>query len=242
MPENGMKIDALRILRKIPGGAQTFFRRLAMAPAVPGETGPAGIPAFAASAFPRGDAIAGTRPAPPVFALSLFPFSLLLRHAKASRPMKSAPDSPAPTARRGTVAIVASRYNARFTDALVESASATLAKLAPDLAVRVVRVPGAFEIPVVVEALACSEDQPLAILALGVIIRGSTAHADLIAESITRSLQDTGVSHLLPVIHEVLLVENAAQAETRTLGDELNRGREAAEAAVAMIEVMASLE
>ncbi len=156
--------------------------------------------------------------------------------------MKSAPDSPASTDRRGTVAIVASRYNARFTDALVESASATLAKLAPDLAVRVVRVPGAFEIPVVVEALACSDDQPLAILALGVIIRGSTAHADLIAESITRSLQDTGVSHLLPVIHEVLLVENAAQAETRTLGDELNRGREAAEAAVAMIEVMASLE
>lgn len=156
--------------------------------------------------------------------------------------MKSAPDSPASTDRRGTVAIVASRYNARFTDALVESASATLAKLAPDLAVRVVRVPGAFEIPVVVEALACSDDQPLAILALGVIIRGSTAHADLIAESITRSLQDTGVSHVLPVIHEVLLVENAAQAETRTLGDELNRGREAAEAAVAMIEVMASLE
>ena len=44
------------------------------------------------------------------------------------------------------------------------------------------------------------------------------------------------------MIHEVLLVENAAQAETRTIGDELNRGREAAEAAVAMIEVMASLE
>jgi len=154
---------------------------------------------------------------------------------------KSAPDSPAPTARNGSVAIVASRYNARFTDALVESAAATLAKLAPDLKLRVVRVPGAFEIPVVVEALASAEDQPLAIIALGVIIRGSTAHADLIAESITRSLQDTGVSHLIPVIHEVLLVANAEQAEVRTLGDELNRGREAAEAAIAMIEVMDSL-
>ncbi len=155
---------------------------------------------------------------------------------------KSAPDSPAPTPRQGSVAIVASRYNSRFTDALVESASTTLAQLAPDLAIRVVRVPGAFEIPLVVEALASSEDQPLAILALGVIIRGSTAHADLIAESITRSLQDTGIAHLIPVIHEVLLVENAAQAEARTLGDELNRGREAAEAAVAMVEVMASLQ
>ncbi|MDP4790463.1 MAG: 6,7-dimethyl-8-ribityllumazine synthase, partial [Verrucomicrobiales bacterium] len=95
---------------------------------------------------------------------------------------------------------------------------------------------------IVVEAVACAEVQPLAIIALGVIIRGSTAHADLIAASITRSLADTGVSHLIPVIHEVLLVENADQAEARTLGDELNRGREAAEAAVAMIEVMASLD
>ncbi len=155
---------------------------------------------------------------------------------------KSAPDSPGPITRKGNVTIVASRYNSRFTDALVESSSATLAKLAPDLEVKVVRVPGAFEIPVVVEAVACSETPPLAIIALGVIIRGSTAHADLIAESITRSLQETGVSHLVPVIHEVLLVENAAQAEVRTLGDELNRGREAAEAAVAMIEVMDSLD
>ena len=90
----------------------------------------------------------------------------------------------------------------------------------------------------VVEAVACSDVQPLAIIALGVIIRGSTAHADLIAQSITQSLQETGISHLVPVIHEVLLVENSEQAEARSIGDELNRGREAAEAAVAMIEVM----
>ena len=46
------------------------------------------------------------------------------------------------------------------------------------------------------------------------------------------------MSHLIPVIHEVILVENAEQAEARSIGDELNRGREAAEAAVAMIDVM----
>ncbi len=155
---------------------------------------------------------------------------------------KSAPETPGPISRKGTVFIVASRYNSTFTDALVEAASGTLAKLAPDLVVKIVRVPGAFEIPVVVEAVAVSDTPPLAIIALGVIIRGSTAHANLIAESITRSLQNTGVSHLIPVIHEVLLVENAAQAEVRTLGDELNRGREAAEAAVTMIEVMDSLD
>ena len=63
----------------------------------------------------------------------------------------------------------------------------------------------------------------------------------LIAESITRSLQETSISHLVPVIHEVLLVDSTEQAEARSLGDELNRGREAAEAAVAMIDVMESL-
>lgn len=154
---------------------------------------------------------------------------------------KTSPTSPTPSESVGTVCIVASRYNSRYTDALVESASATLARLAPNLTVNIVRVPGAFEIPVVVETVACGDIQPLAILALGVIIRGSTAHADLIAASITKSLQETSINHLVPVIHEVLLVDNAAQAEARSLGDELNRGREAAEAAVAMIEVMESL-
>ncbi|MBP84217.1 MAG: 6,7-dimethyl-8-ribityllumazine synthase [Verrucomicrobiales bacterium] len=151
---------------------------------------------------------------------------------------KTAPEAPVTTSQAGFVSIIASRYNGKYTDALVESASETLANLAPDLGVNITRVPGAFEIPIVVEAAACRDVQPLAIIALGVIIRGSTAHADLIAQSITQSLQETGVSHLIPVIHEVLLVENSEQAEARSIGDELNRGREAAEAAISMIEVM----
>lgn len=142
----------------------------------------------------------------------------------------------------GNIPIVASRYNATYTDALVDSASATLHRLCPGASIEVFRVPGAFEIPVVVETLARNvENPPGAIIALGVIIRGSTAHADLIAESITHSLHRTSLDYCLPVIHEVLLVDNADQAETRTLGEELNRGREAAEAAVAMIEVMGKL-
>lgn len=154
---------------------------------------------------------------------------------------KSAPETPSPSSRQGRIVIVASRYNSEYTDALVESSSETISRLASDLEVEVIRVPGAFEIPVVVETVACAEEPPLAILALGVIIRGSTAHADLIAQSITKTLQETSVSHLIPVIHEVLLVDTAEQAEARALGDELNRGREAAEAAIAMIEVMEDL-
>jgi 6,7-dimethyl-8-ribityllumazine synthase len=155
---------------------------------------------------------------------------------------KSAPKPLEPFSFYGRIVIVASRYNATFTDALVDSASGKLNELCPDARVEVIRVPGAFEIPVVVEKLARSTNHPAVIIALGVIIRGSTAHADLIAESITFSLHKTALKHCIPVIHEVLLVENAGQAEVRTLGDELNRGREAAEAAVEMIQVMSKLQ
>lgn len=151
---------------------------------------------------------------------------------------KTAPEAPRTTSQAGSVSIIASRYNGKYADALVKSAAETLANLAPDLDVNITRVPGAFEIPIAVEAAACRDVQPLAIIALGVIIRGSTAHADLIAQSVTQSLQETGVSHLIPVIHEVLLVENSEQAKSRTIGDEFNRGREAAEAAISMIKVM----
>ncbi len=155
---------------------------------------------------------------------------------------KSAPKPVEPISFPGRIAIVASRYNSTFTDALVDSASRKLKEVCPKAQVEVFRVPGAYEIPVVVEKLARrSDDPPAVILALGVIIRGSTAHADLIADSITHSLHKIAIDHCIPVIHEVLLVENAGQAEARTLGDELNRGREAAEAAVEMIQVMSKL-
>lgn len=156
---------------------------------------------------------------------------------------KSAPEPVSPANFGGRIAIVASKYNSTYTDALVASASETLERLCPAAVIEVVRVPGAFEIPVVVEQLArggCT-DVPKAIIALGVIIRGSTAHADLIAESITFSLHRTSLDHCIPVIHEVLLVESADQAKDRTLGEEFNRGREAAEAAVDMIQVMSTL-
>lgn len=141
----------------------------------------------------------------------------------------------------GTIAIVASKYNSTYTDALVESSVATINQLCPTAKIKTIRVPGAFEIPVIVEKLAREAEDLAAVIGLGVIIRGSTAHADLIAESITQSLHRTSLDHCLPVIHEVLLVENTEQAEVRTLGDELNRGREAAEAAIDMIRVMQEL-
>lgn len=157
-----------------------------------------------------------------------------------SRDFPAAPD-PSALAAGKTVAIVASVYNARFVDAMLEAASQELDALIPEAKRPVFRVPGAFEIPVVVSYLA-EHVRPDAILALGVIIQGATAHADLVGESVTRSLQELATAHRIPVIHEVLLVEDEAQAEARTVGDRINRGTEAARAAVNMVELFHKLE
>lgn len=139
------------------------------------------------------------------------------------------------------IVIVASQYNPRFTDGLVNSAQDELAKLLPNAKIQVYRVPGAFEIPVIVENACQQAQKPDAIIALGVIIRGSTAHADLIAATITDSLQRSSTTHLIPVIHEVLLLDNQKQAEERALGSQINRGIESAQAATSMIHVFDQL-
>ena len=88
----------------------------------------------------------------------------------------------------------------------------------------------------------CVRGQFSALIALGVIIRGETAHADLIVASITNSLQEISVRHRIPIIHEVLLVDNAEQAEARVAGAELNRGIEAARAAAGMADLFSQIE
>lgn len=136
--------------------------------------------------------------------------------------------------------IVASKYNETFTDALVDNAISELEELHPHARIDLIRVPGAFEIPVVVANL-LRKDPPACVIALGLIIRGSTDHADLVGQSVTQSLQQLAVESLCPVIHEVLLVEDEKQAHARCIGSQLNRGREAARTASTMIEVISEL-
>ena len=138
-------------------------------------------------------------------------------------------------------AIVASKYNARFVDAMVEAAAKTL-EGAKAASVKVVRVPGAFEIPVVAAALAeeCLPELS-AIICLGVIIRGETTHAQHIGEAISHALAQIQVRRRIPIIHEVLLLENEAQAEARCLNPKHNRGLEAALTALEMARIMRAL-
>jgi len=135
------------------------------------------------------------------------------------------------------VTIVASRYNARYVNSMLRAAKTELAKA--KVVVEVVRVPGAFEIPAVASALAGRLANPVdAILCLGVILRGETTHAENIGQAVTGALAQLQVEHSLPVIHEVLLLENVQQAKERCLDARNNRGIEAARTAVEMMRVM----
>ena len=139
------------------------------------------------------------------------------------------------------IVIVASRYNADFVDSLVEEAQKEILNLAPKATVEIVRVPGSFEIPLTVKLVA-ERQEPDAILALGVIIRGETAHADLIADAITQHLLDISLHYSVPVIHEVLLLNNETQATARCLGEGFNRGAEAARTALEMIHIAEAIQ
>jgi 6,7-dimethyl-8-ribityllumazine synthase len=80
-----------------------------------------------------------------------------------------------------------------------------------------------------------------AIIALGVIIEGETDHARLLGEVVTQSLQQIALEYGVPVIHAVQSLKNEEQARERCLGDKINRGTEAARAALEMTNLLAEI-
>ena len=141
----------------------------------------------------------------------------------------------------GRFAIVASCYNGRYVQALVRAARRELRHGGAD-SVEVVRVPGAFEIPVVAAKLARERTPPLsAILCLGVIFQGETSHARHIGDAVSHALAQLQLECRLPVIHGVYLFENQEQARIRCLGRTHNRGLEVARTALEMARVIARM-
>jgi 6,7-dimethyl-8-ribityllumazine synthase len=140
----------------------------------------------------------------------------------------------------GTFAIVASRYNARYVDAMLRAAKAELWR-AEVSRIQIIRVPGAYEIPVVAKRLARTLPGLSAILCLGVVLRGETAHAAHIGDTVSRALMEIQLAYEIPIIHEVLLLESEEQARVRCLDPQHNRGTEAAQTALAMVHVLKSL-
>jgi 6,7-dimethyl-8-ribityllumazine synthase len=138
-------------------------------------------------------------------------------------------------------AIVAARYNEVITTRLVEGAMDGLSAAGyggDD--VDLTWVPGAFEIPLVAHKLAQS-GRYSALICLGAIIRGETAHFDLIAAEVARGVAKASRETGVPIIFEVLATQDLSQAEARAGGAHGNKGWEAAKAALEMAEVMEAL-
>jgi 6,7-dimethyl-8-ribityllumazine synthase len=153
---------------------------------------------------------------------------------------KSVPPRPHVVAAKRRFAIVASQFNARYVQGLVDHAEEELRTLASSSPISVHRVPGSFEIPLVVRELARKKKAD-AIIACGVIVRGETNHAKNLSRSVTDALQRIAVDYGVPVINVVLSFENEDQARERCLENRINRGTEAARAAVEIASVMSKL-
>ena len=136
--------------------------------------------------------------------------------------------------------IVASEYNREYVDGLIGFAKDELLAVAPQSETTVVRVPGSFEIPIGVQALI--QHRPVdAVLAFGVIFDGETMHAELIAGAVTTALMNLSLQHKIPILHEVLVVKNDQQATERCLLPKINRGVEAARAAIRILNTLTNL-
>ncbi|MGO8763872.1 MAG: 6,7-dimethyl-8-ribityllumazine synthase [Limisphaerales bacterium] len=141
----------------------------------------------------------------------------------------------------GTFAIVASRYNGLYVDAMLRAAREELLQAGARL--RIVRVPGAFEIPAAASKLAqrAGRSRYSAIICLGVIFQGQTSHAQHIGWGVTHALAQIQVLHKIPVIHAVFVFDKVKHAKVRCLGAKHNRGAEAAHTALEMARVMKNL-
>ncbi len=137
--------------------------------------------------------------------------------------------------------IAVSRFNDFITEKLLEGAIASVKRHGADPDQTLVAwVPGAFELPVVCDRLAASGEFD-AIIALGAVIRGSTAHFDYVAGEAAKGISAVALKHGLPVIFGVLTVDTIEQAIERAGSKLGNKGYEAALAAIAMANLMRAL-
>lgn len=131
-------------------------------------------------------------------------------------------------------AVIASRWNAAIVDALVDGARHVFAEHGvADGALDVVRVPGAWELPVSAKHLAATGHYA-AVVALGCVVRGDTRHYEHVADECARGLMRVALDSGVPVLNGVLAVENEADARARAGGVRGNKGADVALAAIEM--------
>ena len=130
------------------------------------------------------------------------------------------------------VAIAAARFNQHIVGPLLEGAyQCLLEHSVREVDIKVIRVPGAFELPLAAQALArggaCD-----AVICLGAVVRGGTPHFEFVSGECARGVMDVSISEALPVIFGVLTTDTDQQALDRAGGSEGNKGAEAALAAL----------
>jgi 6,7-dimethyl-8-ribityllumazine synthase len=138
-------------------------------------------------------------------------------------------------------AIVASRWNPRITDALVAGArKAFIDNGVAEAAIDVIRVPGAWEIPLAAARVAAASAH-VAVVALGCVIRGETRHYEQVADGCADGLMRVALDYGLPVCNGVLAVEAHDDAEQRAGGRHGNKGEEAAMVAIEMAHLLGAM-
>ena len=139
------------------------------------------------------------------------------------------------------IALVVSRFNSFLTEQLVKGAADAFVRLGGDEKdLLLVRVPGAYEIPPVAKKLAAAKAVD-AVLALGAVVQGATAHADLINQATAKAFEEISVETGVPVLDGVVSAENLEQAVERCGTKQGNKGFSAMQSAVEMVNVLKGL-
>jgi 6,7-dimethyl-8-ribityllumazine synthase len=139
------------------------------------------------------------------------------------------------------IGVIVSRFNQPITDKLREGALASLATHGiPESQIRCYEVPGAYEIPLLAQTL-LKKPEVAGVIALGAVIRGETAHFDIIAGESARALMDVMLSCQKPIANGILTTENEAQAWARVGGAHGHKGAEAADVLLEMFSLLSPL-
>jgi len=146
------------------------------------------------------------------------------------------------SARDMRIAIVASRFNEFIVESLIRGALRCLSQHgAVDSDIELIRVPGAYEMPLVVDKVASSRRFD-GIIALGAVIRGGTPHFEYVAGECVRGLTQASLSHGIPVGFGVLTVDTIEQAIERAGTKAGNKGEEAALAVIEMVNLLRRID
>jgi 6,7-dimethyl-8-ribityllumazine synthase len=146
------------------------------------------------------------------------------------------------SASNASFALVVARFNSFVVDSLLAGAIDTLSRHGvSEKNITIIKVPGAFELPMVAKSVAVSGKYS-AIIALGAVIRGSTPHFDFVAGECAKGLGQVGMNHDLPVVFGVLTVDTIEQAIERAGTKAGNKGADAAMTALELCSLLRKLQ